>query len=284
MNEVSPTEIEIKSPHFRYAARKWGNPEGEPVLALHGWLDSAASFDHLAPLLPDMQLVALDFPGHGFSAHRPMGVRYHYLDYVDDVATVADALKWERFTLLGHSLGAGVASYFAGALPERVSKVVLIEGLGAMSRDPEKAPTYLAQSIKQMRNVNLKTPPVYKNEEEMVEARAKVGDMKESSVRTLVSRGVVQLEDGISWRSDPRLRVTSPGYQTDQHVTAFLAAIEAPVLLILAEKGIFADKDALQWRIEQVKSLKQIELPGSHHLHLDDPEPVAEAIKAFLTQ
>ncbi|MCG8335651.1 MAG: hypothetical protein MJE63_14115, partial [Proteobacteria bacterium] len=71
VKDTNMVEVEIKTAHFRYAAKRWGNKKGQKILALHGWLDNAATFDHLAPLLPEVDLVALDFPGHGFSAHRP---------------------------------------------------------------------------------------------------------------------------------------------------------------------------------------------------------------------
>ena len=56
---------------------KWGGPEGIPTVGLHGWLDNANTFDRLAPLIPELNLVALDFAGHGLSNHRAEGVHYH---------------------------------------------------------------------------------------------------------------------------------------------------------------------------------------------------------------
>ncbi len=280
--DSNAVELEINSAHVRYAAKRWGNGNGPKILALHGWLDNAASFDHLAPLIPEADLVALDFPGHGYSAHRPRGIRYHYLDYVSDVINVADALNWDRFIVLGHSLGAGIASITSGALPDRIERLILIEGLGAMSREPGEAPKFLAKSITQMRNLTKKAPPVYQHMDDMIAARASVGDMKQSSVEVLVNRGTVQLEDGVAWRSDPRLRVTSPSYLTDEQVLAYLGAIQAPVLLILAENGIFTDKSYLKRRCDKIRKLKQVTLPGSHHLHLDDPVPISKSIRHFL--
>jgi pimeloyl-ACP methyl ester carboxylesterase len=275
-------EAEIKTAHFRYAVKRWGNPKGLKILALHGWLDNAATFDHLAPLLPEVELVALDFPGHGYSAHKPRGVKYHYLDYITDVVNVADALKWERFVLMGHSLGAGIASIASAAIPDRVEKLILLEGLGAMSRDPKEAPQHLAKSLAQMKILTQKFPPVYRLIEDMISARVNVGDMKRSSVEVLVKRGAVELENGIAWRSDPRLKVTSPSYLTDEQVLAYLGAIQAPVLLVLAENGIFSDKEYLKRRCDMIKLLKQVTIKGSHHVHLDDPVPVAQSLRSFL--
>jgi len=83
-------EIQIELPYLKLAAKQWGNPAGMPVLAIHGWLDNAGTFDHIAPLLPDLNLVAIDLPGHGLSEHRPMGTNYHFIDYIQWVCTVVD--------------------------------------------------------------------------------------------------------------------------------------------------------------------------------------------------
>lgn len=275
-------DIEIKAHHFRYAAKVWGDRKGLPTLALHGWLDNAATFDNLAPLLPHLYLVALDFPGHGYSAHRPRGIKYHYLDYVEDVVNVVDAMQWDRFNLLGHSLGAGVATVVAGSFPERIEKLVLIEGLGPMTRDPKHSNQYLNASVNQMKKLGDRNPPIYKSKEEMIEVRSKVGDMKISSVKKLVDRGMVELEEGVTWRSDPRLRIASPSYLTEDQVHAFLDNIVAPTLLIQAETGLLTDRTYLGVRCERIQTLTKEILQGGHHLHLDYPEKVGEIISEFL--
>ncbi len=275
-------EIEIKTRFFRYAAKKWGDSSGLPVLGLHGWLDNAATFDFLAPLLPDLQLIALDFPGHGFSAHRPLGMKYHYADYIDDVINVTDALGWKTFSLIGHSMGAGVATLTAGAFPDRIQKLVLIEGIGPMTGETGDSPLHLSKSINQMRIIKKKSPPIYKDLKAIIDARLKVGDMKEDSVEVLVKRGVIELERGVTWRSDPRLKVTSPVYFTDDQVNLFLDKITASSLLITGKTGYLAQRSYTSPRCARVKNIKHVVLPGGHHLHLDDPKPVAEIIRPFI--
>jgi len=82
-------DIEIALPHLRLAACSWGDPALPPLLALHGWLDNAASFERLAPLLCEhFHIVAIDLAGHGRSQHRPAGLWYHYIDY--------PAMCWRR--------------------------------------------------------------------------------------------------------------------------------------------------------------------------------------------
>ncbi|HNL32158.1 MAG TPA: alpha/beta fold hydrolase, partial [Pseudomonadales bacterium] len=119
-------ELEFDLGTLRIAAKGWGEHDATPLLALHGWLDNAASFDRLAPLLPHLRLVALDMPGHGLSSHRPAGCRSHIWDDLPELLQCADQLGWQRFHLLGHSRGAGIATLLAAAVPERVISLTLI--------------------------------------------------------------------------------------------------------------------------------------------------------------
>jgi len=123
-------EIRIDVAGHELAAKQWGDADKPAIIALHGWLDNAATYDRLAPMLSDYRIIALDFVGHGFSSHRPEGIRYHMLDNIDDVIGLADGLELERFILMGHSMGAGVSTMLAGAFPERIQKLILIEGIG----------------------------------------------------------------------------------------------------------------------------------------------------------
>ncbi|XP_024848579.1 serine hydrolase-like protein 2 isoform X7 [Bos taurus] len=100
------SELKLAVPWGHIAAKAWGSHQAAPVLCLHGWLDNANSFDRLIPLLPkDFNYVAMDFGGHGLSSHYSPGFPYHYQNFVSEVRRVAAALKWNRFSLLGHSFG-----------------------------------------------------------------------------------------------------------------------------------------------------------------------------------
>jgi len=274
-------EIEIKTANFRFSAKRWGVPGNRKVLGLHGWLDNAATFDRLAPLLKDIELVSLDFAGHGFSDHRPNGIRYHYVDYISDVISVVDQLGWDKFSILGHSLGAGVACMTAGVVPKRIVQLLLIEGLGPMTRDPGNSATYLAKSVQQMKMLEKKQLPTYKNLDDMVQARAAVGDMNMDSVKILVQRGSKEQKGGVTWRSDPRLKIASPLYLTEEQVFSFLDEIQASVLLIIGDSGYLVNRDYLTTNGSHIKKLKVETLTGGHHLHLDNPESVAKMVNDF---
>ena len=278
-----PEELEIQTSSLCLAAKCWGNPEGLPVLAFHGWLDNAATFDHLAPLLPEFRLVSLDLPGHGLSDHRSSGTSYHFTDAVVDVLEVLDVLGWECFSLLGHSMGAGIASYLAGTIPEKIKYVMLIEGLGSTAQEAEKMPENLREATSQWLHRSDKKLPLYPNMETAIKVRHNTGSIAVSSVRTLVERGLRNVDGGLTWRSDPSLKIRSRHYLIKEQACAFLQKISAPVLLIEA-KNEKKDQwnELMQELIPHVKNLQHRIISGDHHLHLDNPESVADVIHEFL--
>jgi pimeloyl-ACP methyl ester carboxylesterase len=277
-----PEDIEIQTRHLRLAARAWGPSTGYPVLALHGWLDNAASFDRLAPLLPDLRLIALDLPGHGHSEHRPPGVHYHFVDFVEDVIATADALHWSEFALLGHSLGAGIASFVTAVAPTRITRLALIEGLGPMSGEPADGPAVLALSIEQMSRAEVKRKPTYLSTDEATLARSRAGGLAIEAAQLLTDRGTESVQEGVTWRSDPRLKFKSPLYLSEKQVLAFLERIAVPTLLICARSGYLRGREFMTARYARVSRLTRVLLDGGHHLHLENPAPTARALSDFL--
>lgn len=258
-------------------------PAGErwPILALHGWLDNAESFAPLADHLPN-PILALDFSGHGHSDHAPAELATHLIDHVRAVLEVSDQMGWERFVLMGHSMGAGVASLFAATFPERLQRLVLLEGLGPPATPADEVAPTLRKAIEQMRALPEKRKPVYTDPQQAVAARMPaLGGMNESSARLLCQRGLMPVPGGWTWRTDIRLRATSSLRLTDEQVEGFIRRIKAPTLLVLADDGLggagrFAHREA--W----VPHLTRIDLPGRHHVHMDDPEPVGKVIRNYL--
>lgn len=282
MAEQLAEEIVIQTPHLRLTGKRWGTDGGLPVLGLHGWLDNANTFDRLAPLLPQLELVSLDLPGHGKSDHRPAGMRYHYTDYLDDVMAAADTLGWERFTLLGHSMGAGIGCLAASAYPDRVARLILIEGMGAVTGELNDVPGLLRRSVESMKTPPSKKPAAYHDMKVLIRARAAAGALKRDSAEILVRRAVKRNGDVYGWQSDQRLKRPYPQYFTNEVMLAFLRGITTPVLLITAEEGTLRKRPYFESRCNAIKDLRIVTLEGHHHLHLDNPAPVADAIKRFI--
>jgi pimeloyl-ACP methyl ester carboxylesterase len=258
------------------AARRWHAGAPAKVLALHGWLDNAASFDRLAPWLRGLELVALDLPGHGQSDGRSAGSFYHFIDWIADVVEAARALGWARFALLAHSMGAGIAPLVAAALPEAVERLVCIEGLGPLSTPAEEAPAQLRRSLAHQVG---ESPPVHPDFEAAVQRLQKRG-LTRAGAECLARRGTRAVPGGLVFAHDPRTRWPSRLRMTEEQVQAFLGEVRCPVLLVTASDGLPYPWEA---RAARVANLRHLTSTGGHHLHLDHPENVAEEIRAFLT-
>ena len=250
-----------------------------PVLALHGWLDNAHSFIGIADHVHGLDLVALDFPGHGLSAARPEGVRYHFDDYVFDVLAAARDLGWERFHLLGHSLGGAVSSIVAAACPDVVMSMALIEGLGPMSAAPDKTASGWRKAVQRSIARPRRT---HADSEAAARARASNGDLSLVEARILAERGLRQVDGGFQWHHDQRLTWPSTQRYTEAQVLDLLAAIEAPVLNIYSDppSGILPGR-VLQRRLAALKQRMLFSHPGGHHLHMQYPAVIGSVIEEF---
>lgn len=279
--------IDLPHGRGRLAVRTWhADVPGTPVLAVHGWMDNAASFDRLAPLLPGAPIHALDLAGHGLSDPRPAGMRYHNADFLDDLLAALDALCPGRTAdFLGHSLGAGLLMLLAGIFPERVRRLVMIDGMGPLSAEPEQYATMTRASLENFRDWRPDRRPI-PDEAAAVQARMNgvTGPLSEAASRILCTRSLARREDGtLFWRTDKRLRQNSLMRYSEAQVISCIRGITAPTLLIRGEQG--APFPALGYgeRVRHFRDLRTVSLPGGHHLHLDDsPEAVAAAVRDFL--
>jgi pimeloyl-ACP methyl ester carboxylesterase len=260
---------------------------GPRVLALHGWLDNAASFLPMAPYLRDIDLVALDLPGHGRSAHLTPGAEYSFSVAIAAVLDAADALGWDRFHLLGHSMGAGIASLVASACPERVERLVAIEMLGALAEPPTQAAARLREAVAAQRTIVDKRLRVFPDIDTAVRARLHAGRVPGSGLdaerlRLLVERGVRAVPGGFVWSSDPRLTLPSLMRYTQAQVDDILAAIACPTLAVFADPAQpYLPDEERRRRVGLLAQGRLLALPGGHHLHMQQPAPVAAAVVDF---
>lgn len=271
-------EVRLSLPHLEVAAHLYGPEDGKPVIALHGWLDNAATFSRLAPRLKDLRIVALDLPGHGHSEHRPAGAAYNIWDYAHDVLQVAEQFGWQRFSLLGHSMGAIVSVLLAGALPKRIERLALIDGVVPYTGEADSAPKKLGAALEALLAVDEKRKPVYANFMQAVEARMKgVGAVSREAAELLAQRGLMPVPGGYTWRTDARLMLPSAMRLTRAHALAFVGQVACPASLVLAEQGLLNQPE--QMNLIDGIPFDVHRLTGGHHLHLDD-EAGAEAVAA----
>ena len=285
MPQITPAALSVAPKPLslaqgRLAALSWGRADAPTWLALHGWLDNAASFTRLAPLLVealDIRIVALDFRGHGHSAHAPQGGDYALWDYCHDVLDAMESLELEQTSLLAHSMGAAVACLLAASLPECVERLTLIDGLGALNTPSEETASQLRKGLTAYRRP-LSRAPRYPDLETAVAARVAGGVTPLDSITAtpLVERNTQPTADGhVQMRTDSRLLKPSLVRFTPQQVLSLLAEINAPLLLIEGEQGILGDRQWAQEARHAVKGLTREVLKGGHHLHLE-PRAVSQ--------
>jgi pimeloyl-ACP methyl ester carboxylesterase len=276
-------EFSLEIPLGRISGLRTRAVDAPKVLALHGWLDNAASFAPLAPFLPAIELVAPDLPGHGRSLHLPAGADYSFAGAMHAVLDIADALQWERFALLGHSMGAGIASLVAAACPQRVTRLVAIEALGALAETPERTVARLRDAVTATRALPGKRLRVFADVDTAIRARMQANALSEPVARLLVERGLAVVDGGWTWSSDPRLTLPTMIRMTEAQIGNLVAGIECPTRVLFADPAQSYLPDAL--RRDRAASLPRGELvvlAGGHHLHMEQPQAVAAAIGDFL--
>jgi pimeloyl-ACP methyl ester carboxylesterase len=256
---------------------------GQRVLALHGWLDNAASFVPLAAQLPGLELVAIDLPGHGHSAHLPPGTQYNTPGAICHVLDVADALGWDRFVLLGHSMGAGIASLAAAAAPERVERLIAIEALGGLRGPENETAQRLREHVRAARALPTRKLRVFPDLSAPIRARMMTNQLSERCARLLVERGVKPVDGGYSWCSDQRLMLPTAMRLSEAQIDDLLAAIECPTQVIYATPAqAYYPEPLRSERISLLRDGRLAVFPGTHHLHMEHPQVVAEVIRTFL--
>jgi pimeloyl-ACP methyl ester carboxylesterase len=252
------------------------------VLALHGWLDNAVSFQPIAQYLTDYYILAIDITGHGLSSHRSHGAHYHLIDFTYDLHELVESQDWLSFILTGHSMG-GLLPLSTSCFPEHVSKLISIESFGPMTKDTQSSPTQLRDAILSRLKAQKSEAKHPSSIERTVEARAKVGDIKLESARLLIIRNIRVENEQLFFTTDRRLRTFSSLRMTDAQAEVFVSNIQCPTLVITASQGYESMRTTLQKRLDWVQDLNVAQCEGHHQLHMDNPRPVAKKIIEFLS-
>lgn len=259
---------------------RWGD-RGPTVVILHGYLEQGAAWGPVAERLVarGARVVAPDHRGHGRSPGAPPGFRYHFWDYVADVDALVRALGPGPIDLVGHSMGGTIAAVFAGARPDRVRRLVLVEGLG-----PPDTRSVAVQRGRAFLD-DLEAQRAHAPIDDVAAAAKKMRRMAPSLPEALLPQLAARLTepgpDGkLRWTWDPLHRVTFP-YPFDEVVfRAWLAEITAPVLAVRGDASPYGTFSLD--RAQSIADVRHLVLPGvGHMVHHDAPGPLAGAIGDF---
>lgn len=283
MSEIVKTE-EVSFDLGGYVVRgiASGNKNATPLLCLHGWLDNAASFTPLLPYLQRYYVIAIDWPGHGHSDHRSHDAYYHFVDWTYDLLALFDVNKWQQIDIVAHSMGGMVASAFAAAFPEKVRSLTLLDSIGLLSTDAKQSTSQLRQGMLSRLKAKKKQKNIHSSLASAVTARTQVSDLKEEHAKLIVERGLHRDSDGYTWRSDSRLRLTSPYRLTLSQAEQFIRDITIPVQLIYGRDGMDMVTSGIEHFGPMFSSFKHHELIGGHHVHMEQAEKCAILISKFI--
>ncbi len=283
MTSSGPRELQWEIDGLHYAALAWGDPHNPPLLALHGWLDNAASFARLAPLLEAHYVVAVDLSGHGKSGWRSTDATYQIYDDLPQLLSIVEQLGWEHCHLMGHSRGAIIASLFAACFPERVERLVLLDGMAPEATPEDEFIPQLRQFVEQRGRYLSRRPSGYPSVEKAIEVRSGHG-LPPEAAELMVPRSL--RVEGESWYlgSDPRLRGASAMKLSAAQIDAMLGAVRAPTLLLVAESGFVPRMSSkLPTLLQRMYDCRMQTVPGGHHFHMEDGvDTLAATITKFL--
>jgi len=280
---MSCEELEFHVNGLRFAALRWrdGNAEqpasgkrAARVLCLHGWLDNAASFMSLAPLLEAEDVVAIDLAGHGQSSHRSLDASYNVWEDIEDVLAIAKVLGWDSFNLVGHSRGGTIGIQVAAVMPEAVEKLVLLDAIFFHHKTVPYI-DQLRQYLLDRRRFAERKPIQIPDFEKALEQRLKVTELDADEAKELVRRNLVSNSaGGYQWSYDNRLRGASALKLLDEYIDSILDSLQAPTLMITAENGSYASEE-LRPKINRFADIQGFNLlvhAGGHHLHMQQSQ------------
>jgi pimeloyl-ACP methyl ester carboxylesterase len=272
---------------------EWGeaDPRHPTRVLTHGWMDVGASFQFVVDALPTLgHVVAPDWRGFGGSADSGSD-SYWFPDYLGDLDALLNAISPDRpVDLLGHSMGGNVVMSYAGVRPDRVRRLVNLEGFGLPQSRPEEAPARLARWLDEL--MQSQEMRAYASAEAVAERLRKNNPRLRPDRAAWLAQHWATLDATGRWRilGDPAHKRTNPVPYRVEEVLATWRAIRAPLLWIEGQ----ASQPEAWWggrytREEFYRRLavvpdhrREIVADAGHMLHHDQPEAVARLIDGFL--
>ncbi len=282
---LAPRRLTYRTLDLPLVAREWGPPDGPPVVLLHGFLDQGMSFAPIARRLAHRHRVIVpDHRGHGDSGHVGPGGYYHFPDYVLDLDALWRAAGLDRAALVGHSMGGSIASYFAGAFPERVSRLVLLEGLGPTASPAEGAPDRVRRWVEEVVRRDRHAPPGVADLPGVARRLKKLSPHMDDALALELAphASAPGADDLFRWKFDPLHRTTAPMPFDPDRFAHFLRRVQCPALVVWGELTPLKPADA-DTRAAQLPDARVVTVPGAaHNLHHEQPERVAALLDDFL--
>jgi pimeloyl-ACP methyl ester carboxylesterase len=262
---------------------EWGDRSANATaFIIHGFGNDAATWGDVAQRIASagFRVIAADMRGFGESARAPAGAYYFFPDYVADVAGLARALARDApLFVIGHSMGAAIAAYYAGTFPERVAKLAIIDGVGPPDTAADAEPARMRRWIE----TAYESPPAPHKPMTRDEAIARLAKMNPNLDEALVARRVDELaapDGSVTWKHDPLHATVSPLPFFAESYKAFARRVTVPTLYVSGGPLGFHVPDEEQ-RLACFPKLSRVTIDGGHALHWTKPAELTEALVTF---
>jgi len=285
----SPEASDLEIRGLRHHVTRWPGTDPEPVFLLHGWADTGDTFQFLVDALPAQRsFIAPDLRGFGRSEWPADG--YWFPDYFADLEALLDRLAPDTpVTLVGHSMGGNIATLYAGIRPERVRRVVCIEGFGLARTHPDQAPARYREWLAQLREppVFARFPSLEAFTHLLVRRNPRLAPERAAFIAAAWTR--LEADGSVVVRADPaHKRVNAVLYRREE-AEACWREITAPVLYVVAEQSDFLPRLGDDARPETMAHfVRRLEpcliADAGHMVHHEQPERLAREIEAFLAR
>ncbi len=283
----SPRRLEVQQSRLPLALWDYGNEIGQsPVLFLHGFLDTARSFEDLAWLIADeVRPMCLDWRGHGGSAWAHADAGYHQLDHLRDLLCVLEELSQRSLApkmIVAHSMGGTLALMAAAFAPHLVPRLLVLDCLGGYPVTPEKRVeqmrAYAAHAVQPAKDFR----PFASRKKAIARIQHNNPGLSTEGAERMARHYFREEEGQLLSRQDPRLRGPNPYRFSEEDWLAILANITCPVHVLAPEQGYLHRHD-VQARMEALAAATRKDIEGiGHHVHVECPERIAEEIRQFL--
>ena len=277
---------------LRHHVLRWGEARAgqPPLVLLHGWMDVGASFQFMVDALQrDREIVALDWRGFGLSETTGADC-YWFPDYLGDLDALLDLLSPDApVDLLGHSMGGNVVMSYAGVRPQRIRRLINLEGFGMPDVAPAAAPERLARWLDE-----LKTPPTLRPYATLAEVAERLrrnnARLSVDKAAWLAQHWARETADGFRLNADPAHKLANPVLYRKAEVLACWQRISAPTLWVEGSDdqltrfwGSRFPREEFEARLAVVPDLQRSVLDDAGHmLHHDQPEALAARLELFL--
>ena len=286
---LGPTSHSFMSQRLRLHYVDWGNPDAPPLVLVHGGRDHCRNWDWVAQdLRRDYHVIAPDLRGHGDSAYSPSG-DYGLTAMVYDLAQLIHQQSLAPVRIVAHSLGGNIALRYAGVYPEKVSKLVAIEGLGpSPTMEAARSGRSIAERMKSWiddeRALAGRSPRRYASiDEALSRMQGENKHLTPQQARYLTVHGVSQNEDGsYSWKFDNYVRSFAPVDLTPDERHELWSRIACPTLLVYGAES-WASNPREDGRISHFTNARAITFErAGHWVHHDRLDAFLVEVRTFL--